>query len=634
MKKLFFALLVFLPVLSYAQPKQGQALIDSLVKELNSDSHKDKEDSVKAAILIGLCFDYYNIDPDKGIQYGRQGLQLAEKLDLRKKTAQANYYLGANYTVKADCPAALDCLLKALKIYEELGDKRNIALTLYNIARVFVIQKNTGHALEYYFKTLAIQQEIKDTANIPYTLGDIGSAYEVQKNYPKALEYYNQALAANRKIGNNLAIADNIGNMGCVFMDQYDYASALQYFFEALKMNEALGNKSSSLINIGNIGECYLAVAKDTTGNLKHNELIPAGKTANLHKAVEYLNRGIALSREIGDLEELEIYTKDRSEAEELSGNYKTALGDYKLFVTAKDSVFNIDNNVKITNLETKRDLELKDKQIEINNKQIQIDKLEVAKKNHERWFFVAGIAALLVIIFITLRNIKRQKRSNHLLSKEKQKSERLLLNILPAEVAEELKEKGKAHAKYYDDVTVLFTDFVDFTKAGERMKPQELIDELDACFKEFDEIADKYNIEKIKTIGDAYLAVAGLPTADPNHAENTVRAAIEINAFMAARQAKLGNNTFAIRIGIHSGSVVAGIVGLKKFAYDIWGDTVNTAARMEQNSETGKINISQTTYKLVKDKINCTYRGEIDAKGKGAMKMYYVSAEAFSTKG
>jgi adenylate cyclase len=148
----------------------------------------------------------------------------------------------------------------------------------------------------------------------------------------------------------------------------------------------------------------------------------------------------------------------------------------------------------------------------------------------------------------------------------------------------------------------------------------------LHTCFKAFDEITGKYNIEKIKTVGDAYLAVAGLPTADPKHAENTVKAAEEINQYMAERLGKLGRErTFEIRIGVHSGSVVAGIVGIKKFAYDVWGDTVNTAARMEQNCEAGKKNISEATYQLVKDKISCAYRGEIDAKGKGQLKMYYV---------
>ncbi|MCD6011042.1 MAG: hypothetical protein K0Q79_904 [Flavipsychrobacter sp.] len=207
----------------------------------------------------------------------------------------------------------------------------------------------------------------------------------------------------------------------------------------------------------------------------------------------------------------------------------------------------------------------------------------------------------------------------------EKKKSDDLLRNILPEEVAAELKEKGTSEAKLFDNVTVLFADFVDFTKAGEAMSPQELVNELHICFKNFDEIISRYNIEKIKTIGDAYLAVSGLPVSDLKHAENVVRASLEISAFMKQRQLELGKRSFKVRIGIHSGSVVAGIVGVKKFAYDIWGDTVNTAARMEQNSEPGKVNISQTTYELVKDRFDCEYRGEIDAKNKGKLKMYFV---------
>ncbi|MCB0697470.1 MAG: hypothetical protein KDC07_08910, partial [Chitinophagaceae bacterium] len=219
----------------------------------------------------------------------------------------------------------------------------------------------------------------------------------------------------------------------------------------------------------------------------------------------------------------------------------------------------------------------------------------------------------------------KTVKERTKEIAEEKKKSDDLLLNILPEEVADELKERGATTAQQYDHVTVLFTDFVNFTTAGEHMGSQALVEELHNCFKAFDEILDKYNIEKIKTIGDAYLAVCGLPTADQRHAEKIVQAAQEIRAFMLQRRQQLGDKTFEIRIGIHSGSVVAGIVGVKKFAYDIWGDTVNTAARMEQNSEAGKINISQTTYELVQDNFTCSYRGEIEAKGKGELKMYFV---------
>lgn len=210
----------------------------------------------------------------------------------------------------------------------------------------------------------------------------------------------------------------------------------------------------------------------------------------------------------------------------------------------------------------------------------------------------------------------------------EKKKSDDLLLNILPAEVAEELKENGTSKAKHFDHVTVIFTDFVDFTKTGSRLSPEELVNELDTCFKAFDRICAKYHIEKIKTIGDAYMAVCGLPTPVDNHATNTVKAALEIKEFIAQRLESHPDTSFRIRIGIHSGDVVAGIVGIKKFAYDIWGDTVNTAARMESNSEPNRINISQHTYELVKDQFACTSRGQIEVKGKGAITMYFVEGE------
>ncbi len=206
----------------------------------------------------------------------------------------------------------------------------------------------------------------------------------------------------------------------------------------------------------------------------------------------------------------------------------------------------------------------------------------------------------------------------------EKHKTETLLLNILPQEVAEELKENGSSEAKYYDEVTVLFTDFVNFTQNSEKMGAEKMLVELNDCFTAFDLIMEKHGLEKIKTIGDAYLSVCGLPNQNPQHAYQTVLAALDILQFIENRK-KTNPETLEIRIGINSGSLVAGIVGLKKFAYDIWGDTVNTAARMEQNSEKGKINISDSTYQLIKDKIICEYRGKIDTKGKGAMDMYFA---------
>ena len=190
-------------------------------------------------------------------------------------------------------------------------------------------------------------------------------------------------------------------------------------------------------------------------------------------------------------------------------------------------------------------------------------------------------------------------------LDQEKQKSEDLLLNILPPEIAYELKQKGKSEARQFEHVTVLFTDFVNFTGISETLSPKELVSEIDHCFKNFDYIIEKHGLEKIKTIGDAYLAVCGMPEEDSKHAINVVRAAIDIRKFVMDRKKEGGK--FEVRIGMHSGPLVAGIVGVKKFAYDIWGDTVNTAARMEQKSEPDKINISGITYELIKNNLKCT---------------------------
>jgi len=212
-------------------------------------------------------------------------------------------------------------------------------------------------------------------------------------------------------------------------------------------------------------------------------------------------------------------------------------------------------------------------------------------------------------------------------IAEEKKRSDDLLLNILPSEVAEELKLNGHSKAHRYEEVSVLFTDFVNFTKISEQLGVEELLKELNINFTAFDKIMEKHGLEKIKTIGDAYLAVCGVPAANENHAKNTVNAALEILEFVQKRKQEVPYG-LDIRIGINSGSLIAGIIGVKKFAYDIWGDTVNIAARMEQNSEAGKINISETTHQLVKDEFLCSYRGKIDAKGKGEMDMYFVMGE------
>jgi len=225
-------------------------------------------------------------------------------------------------------------------------------------------------------------------------------------------------------------------------------------------------------------------------------------------------------------------------------------------------------------------------------------------------------------------KKISEQERSKS--EAAKKQSEELLLNILPAEVAEEIKTTGTAKAKAFTLVTVMFTDFKDFTTISEKVSAELLVEEIHICFSAFDNIVQKYKIEKIKTIGDAYLCASGLPISNYTHAVDMLHAAFEIRDYMLLRKKEKearGEIPFELRIGIHTGPVVAGIVGVKKYSYDIWGDTVNLAARIEQNSDAGKINISGSTYELVKDKFTCVHRGKIEAKNKGEIDMYFVEA-------
>ena len=247
---------------------------------------------------------------------------------------------------------------------------------------------------------------------------------------------------------------------------------------------------------------------------------------------------------------------------------------------------------------------------------------------------YIANHITMFVILFMIIyyyksENARQEKLlalKNESLTREKQKSDNLLLNILPVETAEELKRTGTAKPRRFNMVTVMFTDFKGFTKISEKIDPEKLVNEINRYFSFFDQVIIKHHLEKIKTIGDAYLCVGGMPEENNSHAADVVLAALEIQEFMQQQKSNNHDGMFLeLRIGIHTGPVVAGIVGTKKFAYDIWGDTVNTASRMESTGEAGKVNISAATYQLIKNHFACMPRGKIAAKGKGDVDMYFI---------
>jgi class 3 adenylate cyclase len=258
---------------------------------------------------------------------------------------------------------------------------------------------------------------------------------------------------------------------------------------------------------------------------------------------------------------------------------------------------------------------------------------LKEAESNRNFNYAIMGVLLLLAggstYSFLKAReNAKIMAEKNKVIREEQIRSENLLLNILPALVADELKQKGRTQARYFEDVSVLFADFVGFSTIAEKLSPQQLVSELDTCFQKFDEIIAKHDLEKIKTIGDAYMCAGGVPEGGDAKILNMVAAAIDMQSWLAAwniDRDKKGLPRFDARIGIHRGPVVAGVVGSRKFAFDIWGDTVNVAARIEQAGEGGRINISGEAYAALKDVYTCQHRGKIPAKNKGEIDMYFV---------
>lgn len=610
-KLLPLAFIIIIVYPAQAQRLRGQARIDSLTAELT----KATTDTHKIFLMSQLSFDYSTRNPEQGIEYGTQALKLAQKTGWEKGIADARYYRGANFIYTARYPEAAEDYLKALAYYEQVSDSNKMAGAYSNIGGVYNYQGKNDLALSYYLKALVINRKISPNSNFEVAnLGNISIIYYDRKDYNKALEYSLQALNISEKYNFHDMLPNSLIGTGTIYLELNDYAKALYYSKRAMEVAGQTNNDNVT----GNcyiiIGNTWMRLATDVNTHIL-DSLCSGNKKQALLNARINIDSAVAINNRLGNIDQLAEAYKSMSELEEHENNFKVSLEYYKLYKDLSDTIFNEDNKEKIIQASMEFDFQKKEAATKAEQ-----EKKDIRQRNI-RNSIMAGLVGALVFGIVVYRQRNKIRAGKKL-------SDELLLNILPEEVAEELKAKGSADAKQFEEVTVMFTDFKGFTQISEKLSPAELVAEIHTCFKAFDNIISKYKIEKIKTIGDSYMCAGGLPVTSKTHATDVVNAALEIQQYMQQHINERKNQNrqiFELRIGVHTGTVVAGIVGVKKFAYDIWGDTVNIASRMESSGEAGKVNISGSTYALVKDNFSCTYRGKINAKNKGEVDMYFV---------
>lgn len=589
-EKAYYFLIGFLFFMIHPASGQDQKLADSLARIYKEDTI---EGVAKLELLRNLSF-----NERKDLKLG---LQYAEELISLSKQEGNNLYLHRGYFQKGDKKRLLGDLEEALDAYFKSGESARKA------------------------------KFIEGEGNTYVTIADI---YSISNNHPNAKLYYNKAIATLRQSDDSVSLASAILNAGDEFLNTANYDSALIYFRESGKIFEKVNYLAGKAYNLGNIGMVYANTGENNLAEKNINEAIRILEELEdyypicvylismsdiyLQKgdestALNYALRSLKLAQQYKLKEQISDANLKLSELYEKAGNRDESFKYYKNHIAYRDSVNDIKSVQKMADLRT---------DYEVSQKQTEVDLLNQKRRNQR--IMVISLFIILGLTTVLLGTLYWYYRT---ISREKKRSESLLLNILPAETAKKLKINGKVDAVKFDQVTVLFTDFVEFTRVAEQVEPEQLVKSIDYYFKGFDEITTKYGLEKIKTVGDSYMCACGLPTVNPMHARNVISAAKEmIDIVRNELNAMDGLSHFEIRIGIHTGPVVAGIVGIKKWQYDIWGDTVNIASRMESKSEPGRVNLSETTYLQIKDEFACEYRGEIEVKNRGPLKMYFLS--------
>ncbi len=498
---------------------------------------------------------------DMAIHYFLLADSANEKYGDETRAAGCKLSLGAVYENIGDYNKSLEYYSESLTLHKKFNNISGIAQVLGNIALVYSLLDKHDTALDYYNFALNHQSELGDESEVALILGNIGVEYFNTSNYDKAFELFNKALAKHEQLNQRELIASVNGNIGNVYSATKQYDKALEYYSKAIKIHEEINDKIGVARCMGNIGNIY--------SNKEY-------KLYHVAKAEKYLYDAIDICHNIG----------------------------------TKYTVYNYHK--------TLADLYKKEKRWEESNQHIE-KYYEIEKE------VLSEEATKQAQLLENRRKVEEAERDRQVKLARFQEQEKILLNILPSKIAERILEGEKLIADMHEEVSIFFSDIVGFTDLSQNISPEELLALLNEIFTAFDKLTHKHGLEKIKTIGDAYMAVAGVPLAQKDHAERAASFALDAIEYMKSYQEKSGTN-LQIRIGLHCGRAIAGVIGENKFVFDLWGDSVNTASRMESHGEAGRIHVSGVfRHALIKSPLHFIDRGEMVVKGKGMMKTYFL---------
>ena len=581
---------------------QNQIIADSLT-ELYQSGNFNEEDRLE--ILNNLVQNHP--DPEKVLVYSEELLSLAASAGEIEYLINGYLEKGSALRMKGNISDAMNSFFRAAEIASENQMVARSGTIYIAIADSYGMINNYERALSYYNQGIEILRgEENDSINLATALLNAGFLYFDHERLDSALHYYQESGKIFRNLDYPIGVAYNLGNIGQVHAELGNDAVAETNLSQAIKMLRELGD-------LHPISE-YLLYLSDISW-----------RREDINAAIGYAEQSLELALQFGLKEQISDANLKLSEIYKELGEIEKENMYYRVHVAYKDSLNSIEALQKIADLRTQFEVAQKQAEVDLLTKESEIADL---RQRRQRWvIYGTGLSLVFVAVlaFNSFRRYKYTQKASQIIKQEKDRSEKLLLNILPQETASELKERGTVKARRIDGVTVLFTDFIGFTHYAENEAPEQMVRSIDYYFKRFDDITTRHNLEKIKTIGDSYMCAGGLHSQSCQ-ANEVVESALEmIDIVKQVKDSQEDVIHFDMRVGIHTGPVVAGIVGTKKWQYDIWGDTVNIASGMEANSLAGKVNISETTNNQVKNVFNTEYRGELEIKNRGSMKMYFV---------